>query len=152
MATRKEIVRSVIDGIVNAQKKYVRMSGDTSVQQGAEYWITTHVAFSLWKLLGDGTVTIEEQSEAAFYYSQKQLGAPYKASKRKRFDILLWSKKSIPLAPIEIKTHGPIAEILKDVEKLVAALKQANMKFAVVGYYYSRSSGKRDSAIELVER
>ena len=39
---------------------------------------------------------------------------------------------------------------MKDVVRVIAALKSAKLEFGAVGYYYSRDPGERDSAEELV--
>ena len=153
MASRQDIVHSLLKGIERAQKSYSKLSGGW-VWEAAEYWITTHIALNLGKLLGEGCVTVESNSEEAFESAGKQRGRPYEIVKNKRFDIVLWWRNGSARAPIEIKSQTTKAAISKDMNRVIAALKQANMEFGMVGYFYSRargSSGKGRNAIELVE-
>ena len=155
MASRSDIVQSILKGIERAQKNYCDLSGGSWVWEAAEYWITTHVAMNLGKLLGDGCVTVESNSEIAFASAGKQRGRPYPVVKNKRFDIVLWWRNGSARAPIEMKSQTSKEAILRDRDRVIAALKQANMEFGMVGFFYSRargSSGKGLDAIELVDR
>ena len=152
MATRSDLVQRVLEGIKSGQAKYEEMSGGCWVWEGAEYWLTVHVALSLWDLVGDGQVTVENQSNETMAAAGRRRGRPRIVVDNKRFDIVLWHKNGTSRAPVEIKSQQIDKNlIIKDVKRVIGAVKQSKMKFGIVGYYFSRTSTKGKTAIERID-
>ena len=152
MATRRDLVQCVIEGIEEGQANYENISGGYWAWEGAEYWLTVHVALSLWKLIGDGQVTVETRGKDGMETAGRSRGPRRRiVDNGMRFDILLWHKNEAARAPIEIKSQQTDKSlIIKDVKRVIAALMGSGMKFGIVGYYFSRTS-KTEHAIESVE-
>ena len=150
MASRGKIVNTVLEGIQEAQNDYFDMASAWA-WEGAEYWITVYVARKLWDMEGNGRVTVEGNSNEALKKAGRYRGRPRRVINNKRFDIVLWKANGGAKAPIEIKNQRDSSSILNDMERISAAIKQSNIKFGIVGYFYSRTRGKRNTAIELVK-
>lgn len=153
MATRHELVQCVLAGIENGQEQYESMSGGDWAWAGSEYWLTVHVALGLRALVGDGRVTVEGAGKVAMEAAGRNRGRPRLViQSNMRFDIVLWHRNTAARAPIEIKSQKNDKNlIIKDVSRVIAALKGSQMKFGIVGYYFSRTGGVRGNAIERVE-
>lgn len=143
----------VIKGIEDAQENYKNMSGGCWAWEGAEYWLTVHVALSLWELIGDGQVTVETRGKDGMEAAGRNRGPRRRiVDNSMKFDILLWHKNEAARAPIEIKSQQTDKNlIIKDVKRVIAALMGSGMKFGIVGYYFSRTRSERKSAMERVE-
>lgn len=151
--SRGALGKAIIDGIKQAQNDYSRMSGGSWVWEGAEYWITTHVARRLWKIVGDSAVIIEGSSDATLEEAGRRRGRKPNVTKKKRYDIVVYFKTTdTPRAVVEIKrvTQTSRKSPLKDVKRIVAALKSAKLRFGAVGYYFSASGGSGKDAKEKI--
>ena len=153
MATRCDLVQCVIKGIEDGQVNYENMSGGCWVWEGAEYWLTVQVALSLWDLLGNGQVTVESRGKDGMEAAGRNRGPRrHIVDNNMRFDIILWHKNEAARAPIEIKSQQTDKNlIIKDVNRVIAALMGSGMKFGIVGYYFSRTRGEYKSALKRVE-
>ena len=152
MANRLDLVKCVLKGIESAQGQYEKMSGGDWVWSGAEYWLTVHVALGLWCLVGDGQLTVEGKANEAMKAAGRRPGRTPLIIHNKRFDIVLWHRNGETQAPIEIKCQQSDKNlVVKDAKRVITALKKSEMKFGIVGYYYSRTSGKIKTAAELLE-
>ena len=155
MANRRDLVRCVRQGLEWGQDQYEQISGGCWAYEGAEYWLTVHVARRLWELVGDGLVTVEGKTNEAMAAAGRRSGRPPLIVDKKRFDIVIWNKNGAARAPIEIKSkhslQGQMGDIIHDTRRIIAALKRSEMKFGIVGYYYSADNGKNKAATERIK-
>ena len=153
MATRRDLFQCVLQGIESGQESYEKMSGGDWAWAGAEYWLTVHVALRLRDLLGDGLITVEGPVRSAMETAGRSRGRPRLIVQGNlRFDIVLWHKNAAARAPIEIKCQQNDRNlIIKDVNRVIGALKGSGMKFGLVGYYFSRTNGANKTAIARIE-
>ncbi|MDA8010033.1 MAG: hypothetical protein MPK62_06190 [Alphaproteobacteria bacterium] len=148
---REDVVNAILSGIQKAHKDYYRMSGGLWMWHGPEYWVTTYVAKALWKICGDGTVVAEEGSSKMMKGAGRKQGRPSQIVRGKRFDIALYFANGEPRAPIEIKNQGSSEGVLKDVKRMLAALRESRLLFGAVAYCYSKEGGKQKNAQEKVK-
>ena len=147
--SREKVFKAILGGIKKSQTDHYNMTG-SGMWEGPEYWITTYVGRSLWKLCGDGYVVLESGSNSTLDDAGRKSGRPPLVVKNKRYDIVLYFSNETPRAVIEIKNEQPQKAVLKDVDRVVAALKSTELRFGAVGYFYSASGGKNKSAREKV--
>ena len=114
---------AIIQGIKYARKDYLNMAGEIVQQwpEWPEYWVTTHVVKQMRKKYVQGNLTLESGSDDVL---QRKPGSPAKATKNKRYDIVLWRKNGDARAIIEIKhqQHSP-EYVLQDLIRIMGALK-----------------------------
>ncbi len=139
---------AILKGIRKAHRDYYRMSGGYWMSDGPESWVQIYVARALWKIFGDGTVACEAGSTATVEDAGRRRKRLSSLVKGKRYDIVLYFKKGTPRAVIEIKRQKSKESVLRDVKKVVAALKAANLRFGAVAYLRSRPGGKQKTASE----
>ena len=150
--SRGALAKAIVDGIKKAQDDYEDMSGGLWVWEGAEYWITTYVARQLWKLIGPRSVIIEGASDQTLREARRRRGRKAGATKGKRYDIVVYfPSRDTPRAVVEIKLSGNKDAFLKDVTRVVAALKASRLRFGAVGYYFSYRSDSKDVKQKLRE-
>jgi len=120
-------------GIKAARKEYHKMAGEYT-RDFPEYMVTVHVARELRKKYGDGTVTMETNSDVL----TRRSGRPHTGSRNKRYDIVLWHKKGTVRAAIEIKhQQGNKQSIIGDLDRVLRALDAGTyIEFGAVVYCY----------------
>lgn len=151
LVKREETAKTIIKGIKSAQREYEKMS-EYWLEEGAEYLITVSVARALWKKFGDGTVMVEGSSDEMRKDAGAKKGRPPKSVKGKRYDIVLYFKNGDPRAVIEIKgREDSRAGLLKDVKRIMDALKASKVRFGAVGFYYSAEDGDQKSAKDKIK-
>ena len=146
---RAHISNTIVKGIRKAQADYCQMSGYWA-SEGPEYWITSYVARALWKQSGDCTVVAEGRSDVTRKEAGPKRGRPSKAVQNKRYDIVLYFSNGNPRAVIEIKNNQQPDAVLRDVKRVVDALKQSKLRFGAVGYCYAQREGEKKLAKEKV--
>ena len=157
---REDVVNAILSGIQKAHEDYCSMSGGRWMWRGPEYWVTTYVAKSLWKICGDDTVVAEENSSEMMKEKEDGAGKEQDDTSHpvlnKRFDIVLYFANGERPVPIEIKNQGSRKGVLKDVKTTLEALRDPRLLFGVVAYCYSKKGDKKKgskqkSALEKVE-
>ena len=125
MPSMEKIVDEVFEGIIQAQKRYRKMSGGCWLWEAPEYFLTTSIANRISKLSAL-YVTLEYNVRQAINDGGGlSPGQPPHAMKIDgRFDILLWNGES-PKIPIEVKNKGWIEE---DIDKICAVLNRCSEK------------------------
>jgi len=155
MANRRDLVKCVRQGIEYGQERYEQISDGCWVYEGAEYWLTVHVALGLCELVGDGLVTVEGQTNETMATAGRRRGRTPLIIDGKRFDIVLWYKNGAARAPIEIKMkhslQGQRKDIINDAKRVIAALKRSEINFGIVGYYYSADKAEIKAATKRVK-
>jgi len=139
--TASNIARAIVSGIRNSQETYKDTSGGVWIWEGAEFWVTVCTAKELKKIGQNYYVTVESNIEKIMSASGRAIGRPYDVIRgRKRFDIVLW-KRDCPIAPIEIKCQqSDINLLMRDLNRVSAAIRQSNMEIGALGYYFSANS------------
>lgn len=149
-APRAKIPEVIRRAIQKAQDDYYRMSGHW-MAVGPEYWVTSYVARALWKQCGDGTVVAEGSSDDTRRKVGQKPGRPSKNVLNKRYDIVLYFSNGTPRAVIEIKNNQQWETIVKDVTRVIDALKNAKLRFGAVGYYCEQMGGAQKSGKEKIK-
>ena len=138
---RRKVFEAILGGIKKSQKDHIKMSGGW-VWEGPEYLITTHVAHALRELCGDGTVFLERGSNATLAPIRRR-GQPPFSTKGKRYDIALYFRNGNPRSVIEIKNHAQKRAVMKDIDRVIAALKASKLRWGAVGFFYSAASDEK---------
>lgn len=151
LVKREETAKTIIKGIKSAHREYEKIS-DCWLEEGAEYLITVGVAKALWKKFSGHTVVVEGNSDEMREEVGAKRGRTPKSVKNKRYDIILYFKNGGPRAVIEIKGRKDSrAGLLKDVERIMDALKASKVRFGAVGFYYSAEKGEQKLAEEKIK-
>ena len=143
--------KAVIAGIKKAQAEYEKITAGVW-WQGPEYWVTIHVAKKLQSINNEGPIVLELGSnDVREEAGRKNKGRLPNLVKGKRYDIVVYFKNEKPRAVVEIKSWQDQQRILDDVEKVIAALRTAKLRFGAVGYFYKKEGGANKSAKEKIE-
>ena len=141
--SREQIIKSCIQGIINAQKAYESWSGEW-LWSAPEYLSTVFVAKEIAKGNGSEYITLEHSASAAIEDAgargRGRLHSDIRANGR--FDILLWWANGKPRAPIEVKCQvtkmDKIRADIKRISKVVHRKKDnSTINFGAMVFYTS---------------
>jgi hypothetical protein len=144
--SRTAIMNASIQGICNAQRDYAAWSGGLWLWEAPEYLSGTYVAQEIAKVAGKQGpwfLTMENSTRKAIKDAGTGNGRMHsKIRPNGRFDLLLWSGKDEPRAPIEIKCQVTNFEIIRaDIERLNKVIHRkksdSSIQFGLSVFYTS---------------
>ena len=148
--SKLSVLDGVQEGIVEAYASYMEMSGLT-LYDAPEYFLTVAIAKKI-KSLGNCWVTLEDNVHSTLgHANSKYIGRPRAGIRRNgRFDIVLWLKKGLPRAIIEVKhpLYQPIDVFVKDIERLrdvIVTSRRATgtFEFGCLGFWMDAANPHR---------
>ena len=144
-SSRSKVRKGVLDGISDAYRKYLRMSGH-QLREAPEFFLASSIANKLRKVAAPCKVTLESGIKETL--GEARASGKGRAAKtvsyKGRFDIVLWYRvKDKPRAVIEVKHPIRVptaAKINKDVERICRVLRKSidnggSIKLGIFAFY-----------------
>lgn len=164
MLTRDESLSAIIEGVHDANKKYLEISGGWCVQDsGVESLVSSRVAESLFnsgvKKDGKCFVTLETSYQSITDGTRvKKVGrTPLLLDRNQRADIVYWHKKDTPIGIVEIKRWFEYSGIEDDINRTARLVKDygiscgGRLRWGAVASIRQLSERKRKDEKELLE-
>ena len=155
----QKIVSSTLEGIVQAQRSYVKWTAGDWLWNAPEYLLTTFIADKISRIDGAKYITLENSAKGALddagAIGRGKLNSKIRASGR--FDVVLWWGNYTPRAIIEVKNQiSQLGHIKADLQRISQVLKLKNdvssFQFGLMAFYTSASDGKNFSAKEILKK
>lgn len=152
------VIKSILNGIEDAEKTYKQWSGGVSLAFTAEHLITAFIAKSVMKVSGAKFITLEESCQYAIEQAcpGRKGQIPNATRPNGRIDLLLWWAKDLPRAAIEVKNNvysynGQCAADIDRIARLLLIGSKNSLQFGIFVFYSSADDGKLKTAKEKIE-
>lgn len=145
----RSISDATLDALVDSRLEYLDWAGDYSHwYRTPEYLATTKIANTLREQVA--WITLEDQIESIITQSGgSMVGAPNsKLNKRGRFDMVIWTQRSVPKFVIEVKAQPwAVSTLYNDMYRICETLKRAErIKYGLIAYSLLNEDGNNKKA------
>ena len=171
MLKRDNLIRSVLDGIINANDFYEKITlGDWLSDAGVESVLQTKIAENIYDSfpkdkndnLSKYRIILEHRIDNIVRRSRLNpiLGKiPNFMSGAKRVDILICDRDRSPLVPIEVKRNAAALSFSEDAERILKIIRKSeadaggSVMFGLIcGFIFGKGDTEFESLQELIEK
>ncbi|WP_162240025.1 hypothetical protein [Methylobacterium sp. Leaf106] len=169
MIKKDELIEAVLDGIIDANDFYEKISNGFSINDsGIEGVLQTKITEAIYDALSqnpDGSlneefIVMEYPFKEIFEQSgaKKVRGAiPQLVDGAKRVDIMIFDKKERPIIPIEVKRNAATVGFAKDAKRILGVLKRSDtlsrgsVKYGLICGFIFGKGNTRDECLKDIK-